>query len=373
MTKDWNVHNPKGSQRILVTKKLPGEEWLESLIRNDYRVEVCPYDNLVTKNSIKNRFNNECSGVIGQLTEDWDKSLFNAFSQVGGQIYCNYAVGYDNVDVKAANNFQIAIGNIPGVLTETTAELAVALTLACARRIVEADTFVQKGNFDGWLPNLFLGEKLQGKTLGIIGAGRIGSTYSKIMVSAFNMNLIYHSRHKNKDLEKDLESPGKQKINKSIRVKFLEDKEELFKQADIISLHTPLSGETHHMVDSNSLSQMKDDTILINTSRGPVIDEEALAKHCKANENFRVGLDVFEQEPKVNEELLSLNNVILTPHIGSATKWTREGMAKLAALNIIGVIEKYPLWDKDDMLPFFKKAPPKAIPSVVNALSLNLS
>ena len=157
---NWKIFNPSGKKRILVTRLLPGEEWLKILSDAGYRTEVWVSGETLTREGIIERIGNDCTAVIGQLTEKWDDVVFAVLSAAGGVAYCNYAVGYDNVDLDAATKNQIAVGNTPGVLTETTAEMAVALTMACARRITEADEFTRTGRFKGWLPDLFLGKRL---------------------------------------------------------------------------------------------------------------------------------------------------------------------------------------------------------------------
>ena len=340
----WKVFNEPGKNRVLVTKMLPGEEWLNILIEANYRVEVNLSNEITTKSEIIKKIGGNCKAIIGQLTENWDEELFQIFSKAGGVVYSNYAVGYNNVNVKAASKHKIAIGNTPGVLTETTSEMAVSLTMACARRIVEADSFMRNGSFKGWLPNLFLGKRLHGSTVGIIGAGRIGSAYALSMVKAFQMNLIYFSNSENSDIENIINDYNNflQRTNqKPVSVKRIMVIEDLLREADVISLHTPLNETTYHMIDKNSFSIMKKDAILINTSRGPIIDEKSLVEQCKNNPLFMAGLDVFENEPLMHDGLVELDNIVIAPHIASATKWTREGMAKLAALNIKGVLENY--------------------------------
>jgi hydroxypyruvate reductase 1 len=215
---------------------------------------------------------------------------------------------------------------------------------------------------------MFLGRRLWRGKIGIIGAGRIGSAYALMMVRAFQMELIYYSNRKNQALERDIEAYNEylQKTgNEPLTVTNASSVEKVLKEADIVALHVPLNKETHHLISRKELLTMKPDAILINTSRGPVIDEAALAEHCKAYPDFTAGLDVFEKEPVIHEDLKKLSNITIAPHIASATRWTRENMAKLAALNIKGVIEGYPAWD-GDVDQFFKPVPPKAIPSILN-------
>lgn len=363
------VYNPSGKHRILVTKELPGKDWLKILTDADCRIEVCTSREILSKEILIKRIGNNCRAVIGQLTEKWDMELIEILKKAGGLIYCNYAVGYDNVDVAAATKINILIGNTPGVLTEATAEMAMALTMACSRKIVEADAFTRDGKFVGWLPDLFLGKRLWRGTAGIIGAGRIGSVYAMMMIQSFQMNLIYFDHKRNTGLEKKIEGYNEY-LEKTgcepVTITFTGSVDQVLKEADLVSLHIPLTKETWHLISKKQLMIMKSDAVLINSSRGPVIDEDALAEHCRSHPDFTAGLDVFEMEPVVNEHLKKLHNVTISPHIASATRWSRENMAKLAALNIKGVIEGYPLWDEPQIEPFLKSVVPKAIPSIIN-------
>ncbi len=188
-TKKWRMVNPSGSKRVLVTQELPGKRWVEILTAAGCRVEISTSTDVLSADDIKTAMGILCDGVIGQLTEEWGSELFAALKVAGGSAYSNYAVGYNNIDIAAATQHGIPVGNTPGVLTETTAEMAVSLTFAAARRVGEAERFLRAGNYKGWLPTLFLGELLWRKTLGIIGAGRIGESYARMMVdysSVFN-------------------------------------------------------------------------------------------------------------------------------------------------------------------------------------------
>src|SRR5262245_8810434 len=200
-TKEWKTYNPSGTKRVIVTKVLPGERWLEVLTQANARIEVCTSPDILSVDEIKAAIGERCDGAIGQLTEDWSETLFSALKAAGGQAYSNYAVGYNNVKVPAATEQGIPVGNTPGVLTETTAEMAVALTFAAARRVVEADTFMRGGHYHGWLPTLFLGSLLKGSTVGVIGAGRIGAAYGRMMVEGLKMNMVYYDIYQNKALE----------------------------------------------------------------------------------------------------------------------------------------------------------------------------
>jgi len=365
----WKVFNPSGVKRILVTRFLPGEEWLGILTDAGLRVDVWIADESLPREEMTGETGNGCSGVIGQLTEKWDSEMFDILGRAGAVAYCNYAVGYDNVDVESATRNNIAVGNTPGVLTEATAEMAAALTMSCARRITEADDFTRSGKFTGWLPDLLLGKRLWGSTLGVIGTGRIGSAYALMMVRAFQMNLACFDHKRNETLEKELDAFNEYLIRNGrdkIDIEFCDSLGHVLEKADIISLHVPLTGDTRHLISKAQLQAMKRDAILINTSRGAVINEAELAEHCKTHPDFKAGLDVYELEPIVNELLKTLPNVTLAPHIASATRWTRENMAKLSALNIKGVLAGYPVWEEGSIDPFLGEYPPLAIPSILN-------
>jgi glycerate dehydrogenase len=371
----WRNYNPSGRKRVIVTKELPGARWLEILIKSDCEVEVCTSTHVLHSDQILAAIGSHCDGVIGQLTEDWDDRLFAALNAAHGAVYSNYAAGFDNVDVHAATRMKIPVGNTPGVLTEATAEMAVALTFAAARRIGESERFLRAGLFEGWLPALFVGELLWGKTLGIIGGGRIGQAYACMMVEGHRMNLLYYDPSPNRALEEYVAAYGeflRSQGQQPVSCRRTTSVEELLMEADCVSIHTVLNQTTYHLIDAKRLSLMKENAILINTSRGPVIDEAALVEHCRRHPGFHAGLDVFEDELQLKTGLAELDNVVLVPHIGSATMWTRQGMAVLAAANIAAMIMGYPVWDRTDVSPFLSDDPPMAAPSIVNAKELGL-
>ncbi len=376
LTELWQTANPDGRSRILVTRRLPGKRWLDIMIGADCRVEIAAPDRALDEQAILEGIGGQCDGVIGQLTETWDEGLFSALAAAGGRVYSNYAVGYDNVDVESASRHEIAVGNTPGVLTETTAELAVALTLAAARRIVESDAFMRSGHYDRWLPELLLGKRLYGRTVGVVGAGRIGSAYALMMVRGFRMNLIYHGPHRKPHLEYvvALFSEHLREVNEpTVECRYAPDLDDLLREADVVSLHPALTDQTLHLLDAAALGRMKDDAVLVNVSRGPVIDEAALVDHCRSLPDFRAGLDVFEDEPSMTPGLAELSNVILAPHIGSATEWTREGMSILAACNVVGVLQGWPAVQGHDVERFLLDDRPQLTPSIVNAGALGMS
>jgi hydroxypyruvate reductase 1 len=310
------------------------------------------------------------------LTEPWGEDLYAALKAAGGTAYSNYAVGFNNVDVDAATRHGIPVGNTPGVLTETTAQMAVALTFAAARRVGEAERFLREGRYKGWLPSLFMGNLLWRKTVGVIGAGRIGAAFAQMMVEGHKMNLVYYDPHRNETLEdhvanysKFLESQGRTPVS-CMRSETIE---ELLQEADCVSIHTILDDSTHHLINAERLALMKSDAIIVNTSRGPVIDEAALVAHCQNHPDFKAGLDVFEDEPEMKPGLAELDNVVIVPHIASATSWTRQGMATLAASNVAAILLGYPAWQRPDILVFLEGQAPKAAPSIVNAEALGIA
>lgn len=373
--KDWRVINPDGKNRVVVTKELPGGRWLEILTRADCRVEVCSSEEVLSAGEIKAAIGTECQGAIGQLTEPWGEELFAALRAAGGKAYSNYAVGFNNVDVSAATRQGIPVGNTPGVLTETTAQMAVALTFAAARRTGEAERFLRAGRYRGWLPTMFMGELLWRKTLGIVGAGRIGDAFARMMVEGHKMDVIYYDLYPNTSLEDYVAAYAEFLVGQGIPAvscRQAESMEDLLRESDCVSLHTVLDPSTHHLINAERLSLMKENAILVNTSRGPVIDEEALVAHCLSHPGFRAGLDVFEDEPAMKPGLDELDNVVIVPHIASATGWTRQGMATLAASNVAGILMGYPVWEESDITPFLEDDPPDAAPSILNADELEL-
>jgi lactate dehydrogenase-like 2-hydroxyacid dehydrogenase len=259
------------------------------------------------------------------LTDRVDAALMDAAP--GLKIIANVAVGYDNVDVAAATARGILVSNTPGVLTEATADLTMALLLAAARRLTEADAYTRAGQFDGWeLFQPHLGLDVSGQTLGIAGMGRIGSAVARRAALGFNMPILYTSRGAAPGVEADLSAR---------RV----DLETLLRESDFVSLHLPLSAETRHLIAAPQLALMKPTAILINTARGPIVNEADLVAALQAGVISGAALDVYEAEPALHPGLLALHeHVILVPHIGSATTRTRERMSLTAANNIVAVL-----------------------------------
>ena len=371
---ECEIHNPGGRWRVVVTKPLPGERWLELLTAADCRVDVCGATRPLDVADVRRIMGGTCDGVIAQLTERWDADELRAFKVAGGRVLSNYAVGYDNVDVPAATALGIAVGNTPGILTETTAELAVALTFAAARRIVEAQRFLAAGRYTGWLPSLYLGKRLWRKTLGVVGAGRIGAAYARMLVSGHQMDLLYYDLHPNAALESFVRDYGAflaARGEAPVTCRRVAALDELLGKADVVSLHLALSDSTTHVIDAARLEQMKEAAILVNSARGPLIDELALVEHCRRHPAFTAALDVFEHEPALTPGLTACDNIVAVPHLGSATGWTRRGMATLAAANVAAALRGWPAWS-GDVTPFLGSEPPHAAPSIVNAAELGL-
>ena len=307
---------------ILVTGNIP-EVGILLLKEQDFEVDVV--SSIKTKKDlIKCLKSKPYDGMITLLTNMIDEEVID---NVGNnmKIIANYAVGFNNISVNYAKEKGIEVTNTPGVLTNTVAEHTVALMFAVATRIVEADSFTRSGKFKGWEPDLFLGLDLLDKKVGILGAGRIGGRVAEI-VSCMGMKVLYYDINRNKDFEKKL------------NVSFCPSPEDLIKNSDVVSVHLPLNISTHHFLDKRRLGFFSKDSILINTSRGAVIDEKELVEALSEKRIFGAGLDVFENEPEIERGLKKCENVIMLPHIASASIKTRNNMATIAAKNVISVL-----------------------------------
>ncbi|MCU7496994.1 MAG: D-glycerate dehydrogenase [Ignavibacteria bacterium] len=307
--------------KVFITRKLPGNA-VDLLVEKGIDVVLYGKDRQISRQEfLKNA--KDADGILSLLSDKLDKDIISRLENC--KVIANYAVGYNNIDLKAAKEKNIVVTNTPDLLTDATAEIAVSLMLACSRHIVQGDRFMREGKFKGWAPELFLGTELSGKTFGIAGAGRIG-TAAALRAKAFGMKIIYFSRSKNEALEK---STGAKKVSL----------EKLMKTSDVISLHMPLTDKTRGLIDKDHLNLMKETAILVNTARGEILDEKELVKMLKARRIFAAGFDVYENEPQLNKELLKLKNVVLLPHLGSATFEARTKMAELCAKNLINVLK----------------------------------
>ncbi|HEY1037703.1 MAG TPA: D-glycerate dehydrogenase [Candidatus Paceibacterota bacterium] len=316
---------------IFVTRKVP-QVAFDMLAAKGYTVDLGSFDIPPTKAELVQYLNDAAQkgirydALLTLLTDQVDGELLDA---AGPQlkIVSNYAVGYNNIVLADAAAKNVQVTNTPGNFSDTIAEHTAALILALTTRIVEADKFVRNGGYKGWDPMIFIGTDLSPKTIGILGAGRIGERVAMHLGKGFGMPVLYYDIKRNDVLEKEYGAV------------FCETPEEVISKADIVSLHVPLLPTTHHLMNAERFALMKPGSYLINTARGPVVEEAALIDALKSGKIAGAGLDVFEFEPKVGEELLKMDNVVLTPHIASARKSARDEMATLAAQNIIDVFE----------------------------------
>ncbi len=308
----WNVY---------VTRSIP-EPGLSILRRGCQTVEVNPRDAILTRAELLAAAPGR-DGLLCMGQDRVDAALLDAAGQRLRAV-ANYAVGYDNVDVAELTRRGIGFSNTPDVLTEATADLAWALVMAAARRIAGGDRFVRAGRWTGWSPLQMLGLDVAGKVLGIVGAGRIGSAVAR-RAQGFGMQLLYFNRSARPELERECHAA---------RVPL----DELLRRSDFVSIHLPLTEETRHAIGRRELALMKPTAVLVNTSRGPLVDEAALADALREGRIAAAGLDVFEQEPRVHPALLELENVVLVPHVGSATRETRSRMAEVAANCLVAML-----------------------------------
>lgn len=309
---------------IYISRKIP-DNGLKLLEEKGIKYYIGSNDkNLSQSHLIKNLKKRKYDGVLSFLTDTIDKNVFDACPTA--KIFANYSVGFNNVDIEEAKKRNIKITNTPGTSSIAVAEHTVALMMALSTRLVEGDNFVRQGKYKGWDPDLLLGTDMKGKIVGLIGGGQIGSEVAKILHHGFGAKVIYSDVAPNLPLE-EIIGPNKMELD------------ELLKESDIISLHVPLLPSTTHLIDKKKLSIMKNSALLINTSRGPVVDEKALVDALKNKIIAGAGLDVFEFEPKLTKGLTKLNNVVLTPHIASSRITARNKMAEIAVKNIISVLE----------------------------------
>ena len=313
------------SKSICVTRAIP-DVGLSMLTARGYDVDVNPDDAPLNHEKVVALLRKKpYDAALTLLTDPIDAAVFDAVPNI--KLYANYASGFDNIDLVEAKKRGIIVTNAPAPLTnEAVAEHTIALMLALAARIVEADQFVRDGKYQGWSPMNFIGTDILGKTLGLVGAGRIGQQVAHY-ARGLGMNVLYTDITRNNDIEK------------ASGATYCESVEKLLPQVDVVSLHVPLLKSTYHLMNDARLRLMKPTAFLINTSRGPVVEEAALEKALKKSVIAAAALDVFEFEPRVSPGLVALQNVILTPHIASASINTRNQMATIAAQNIIDFFE----------------------------------
>jgi len=293
-----------------------------------YEVTIGKWDTPPTKKDLIKVIKKEkFDALLTLLTDQIDKEVLDIAKEQGIKIVSNYAVGFNNIDVKYAEGLGITVTNTPGHFSDCIAEHSVALTLALTTRLAEADRFMRKGKYKGWDPMILTGTDLSKKTLGLIGAGRIGERFAQHMTKGFDMKCYYYDVKRNEAMEQ------------ATGAEFVPTIEEVLKKSDIVSLHVPLLPSTQHLINKETLALMKPTAFLINTSRGPVVDEVALVDALQKGVIRGAGLDVFEFEPKLTKGLIKLENVVLTPHIASARESARTEMATLAAQAIIDVTE----------------------------------
>jgi glyoxylate reductase len=304
--------------KVLVTRRLAPDAM--ALLQEKFDAQFNPYDRLLNREEFLEMVRGK-EGLLPLLTEQVDAEVME---ECGPQlkVIANHAVGFNNIDIAEATARGIAVTNTPGVLTDTTADLAMALLLAVSRRIVESDAFARAGNYRGWDPLLLLGTDVHHKTLGLLGFGRVGFALAK-RAFGFGMRILYYDVRR-ADLETERE----------VEAEFM-DKEALLTHADFISIHVPLMPQTKQFIGTREFSMMKPTAYIINTARGEVIDEEALVEALKSGRIAGAGLDVFEREPLIHPALIKMDNVVLLPHIGSASIETRTKMGMMATENLI--------------------------------------
>lgn len=308
--------------KVLLTRTLP-RSGIDVLTKH-IALEINPVDGVMPCAEIKKSIVDK-DGLICLLTDKISDEMISGAPHL--KIIANYAVGFNNIDVAEATERGIAVTNTPDVLTETTADLTFGLLIAVARRIVEADHFLREGRFVGWAPELMLGADVHGKVLGLVGFGRIGKAVA-IRARGFGMRILYHDARR---------LPSSVEKENDVQYRLFTD---LLSEADFVSIHAPLNEQTHHLFSSDEFNLMKNTSYLINAARGPIIDEQALVKAIEGGQIAGAALDVYESEPRVEPALLNMPNVVIVPHIGSASTEARTKMALMVADNIIAVLVK---------------------------------
>ncbi len=309
--------------KVFVTRQIP-EVGIKMLQDKNYEVVISSKDGVLSREELLAGVKG-ADAILSLLTDNINEEVLTA---AGPQlkVVANYAVGFNNLEAEAGKRHNVIMTNTPGVLTETVAEFTLAMIMAVTKRIVEGDKFTRAGKYQGWSPLLLLGSDLAGKTLGVVGLGQIGSLVAKKAKLGLGMKIVYHDIQPNQQFEQETGAG------------FLE-LDELLKVADVVSIHVPLLETTKHLINAEKLALMKESAYLVNTSRGPVIDEAALVEALRNKKIKGAALDVFEDEPTLKPGLIELENAILTPHIASATEETRAKMSEIAAQNIVAVLE----------------------------------
>ena len=310
--------------RVCVTRQIP-QAGIDLIVAEGFELQYNSEDRPLAREELLDYL----SGVDGAVTMLHDRVDAEAIdAAVGIKVFSNYAVGFNNIDLETCRARGIRVTNTPEVLTDATADTAMTLLLATARRVVETDRFLRAGKWNGWSPMLFLGADVSGRTLGIIGPGRIGAATAERAAFGFKMKVLYTCGDA---------PPPPEEWEKSVGARHV-DLDTLLAESDFVSIHCPLDENTNHLIGERELAQMKSSAILINTARGPIVDEAALVEALKTGKIAGAGLDVFEEEPAIVPGLVDLPNTVLLPHLGSATVQTRADMATLAARNLIAVI-----------------------------------
>ncbi|HEY6906774.1 MAG TPA: D-glycerate dehydrogenase [Ignavibacteriaceae bacterium] len=306
--------------KVFITREIPGTA-SDLLKSKNIKVKTYKGDKPIPYKLLKKEVK-EVEGIISLLTDKIDEEMIDSMNRC--KVIANYAVGYNNINVPYADSKGIIVTNTPDVLTDSTADLAFALILACSRRVIEGEEIMRKKKFKGWQPKLLLGIELKGKNFGIIGTGRIGTAVAK-RAAGFGVKILYYDNKENTLIN----SLGVKKVGLDI----------LLKNSDIITLHLPLNEMTFHLLDKKRLQLLKRTAVFINTARGELVEENELINMLKRGRIFSAGFDVYENEPHINPELYKLRNVVLLPHLGSATEDSRGNMARLAAENVIAVLK----------------------------------
>ena len=309
------------SSRILLTRRMPAAA-RDTLAAAGFAVDMIETDDPLPRAELLQKVAG-CGGVISMLSDRVDGEFLDAAGPTL-KIVANYAVGFDNIDLDACRQRGIRASNTPGVLTEATADLTWALILAAARRVGEGDRLVRAGRWQGWAPMQLQGLELCGATLGILGAGRIGTAVARRSIG-FRMRVLYADTGRNEDMEREV---GAERV----------DLDRLIAESDVLSLHIPLTPDVRHLIGREQFAAMKPTAVLVNTARGPIVDEEALVEALRDGRIAAAGLDVYEQEPRLAAGLAERPNAVLLPHLGSATTTTRAKMATMAAENVVAVL-----------------------------------